>query len=112
MTKFIKGYRAVALVQILTSLCFFVNPGTEAYGGLYGVITFVGAGMLFFGSILAYFSPKRWTLWLMAGTMIFFIIFNSVWFIWHGVFISSGFPLIAYDCLFVVANLHFLGRGL
>jgi len=110
--KFVKGYRAVALIQIFMCLCFFINPGTEAYGRLFGVISFVGAGVLFFGSLLAYITPKRWTLWLMALTMLCLIAFNSVWFVWHGVFMTTGFPLIAYDLMFVVANMHFLGKGL
>jgi len=112
MTKYFKGYKAVALIQIFMSLCFFINPGTEIYGAWFGVINFFTAGILFFGSCLAYVSPKRWTLWLLTATMFFIIVFNSIWFISGGTFFTTGFSVITYDTLFVVTTLHFLGKGL
>ena len=110
--KYVKGYRSVSLIQIFMCVCFFINPGFEAYGKWFGNINFFGAGILFGGALLAYFEPRRWMLWLLAGTMLCLITFNSIWFVFYGVFLASGFPLIAYDTLFVVANLHFLGKGL
>ena len=107
-----RGYRAVALIQLFMCLCFFINPGTEHYGALFGIANFFAAGIFVVGTLLSYFDPKRWTLWLTAATMFCIMIFNSVWFISQGVFMTTGFPLIAYDALFIVANLHFLGRGL
>jgi len=112
MVKYIRGYKIVALIQIFMCVCFFINPGTDAYGAWFGILNFAGAGVLFFGSILAYFDPKQWTLWLLAITMLVLIFLNVAWFTWNNVFITTGFPLIAYDCLFVVVNMHFLGRGL
>jgi hypothetical protein len=110
--KFIKGYKAVALIQIFVCLCFFINPGIEMHGFWYGLINFTGAGILFTGSLLAYYDPKKWTLWLMLLTMSVLIIINTTFLISQGVFLVYGFPLIAYDLLFVVINLHFLGKGL
>ena len=112
MLKYIKDYKIVALIQIFMCVCFFINPGAEAYGDVFGLVNFIGAGILFFGSILAYFDPKRWTMWLLAITMLVLIACNMVLFIWSGNFLTTGFPLIAYDSLFVVANMHFLGKGL
>ena len=110
--KIVQGYRAVALIEMLICVCFFANAGGDTYGMIYNIINFGGAGILFFGSLLAYFEPKKWTLRLMLVTMLCLIAFNTGWFVSHGVFMTTGFPLIAYDTLFVVANLHFLGRGL
>jgi hypothetical protein len=112
ITKFIKGYKAIALMQILVSIVFFFNPGTDLYGRLYGFVNFFGAGILFSAALLAYFSAKRWKLWLLTITMAILVVFNTVWFIIHSTFFATGFPLIAYDLLFIIANLHFLGKGL
>jgi len=97
---------------MLTCVGFFFNPGTAVYGAIYGVINFFGAGAIFTGSLFAFYSPKKWILWTLIITMSGLILFNSVWFMSHGVFMTTGFPLIAYDLLFVVVNFHFLGKGL
>jgi len=109
--KYIKNYRAVALLLMLICVGFFVSPGTEPYGLLFGVVNFFGAGVLFTASLLAYISPKGWLLTTIVTTMIFLIIFNAVWFSSYGVFLSTGFPLIGYDLMVVVVNLHYLGIG-
>ena len=110
--KYLKGYKAVALIEILICICFFLNTWSSTYGMLFNIVNDFGAGILFFGSILAYFESKKWTLWLMVYTMLCLIGFNTIMFIWQGVFLTTGFALIAYDTLFVIANLHFLGKGL
>lgn len=110
--KYIKGYRAVALVEIFVCICFFLTAWSDTYGMFFNVVNNFGAGILFFGSLLAYFDAKKWVLWLMIATMLCLIAFNSFWFVSRGVFFSTGFPLVAYDILFVVGNLHFLGKGL
>ena len=110
--KFIRGYKSIALVQIFMCVCFFFHPGFE-YGTWFAHINFVGAGVLFFGSLLAYFdTAKKWTCWLLIGTMITLIAVNTPLLIIGGTFLTTGFSLIAYDILFVVGNLHFLGKGL
>ena len=111
MTKLIKGYRIIALIQIFMCICFALEPGGKAHGEMFGAINFIGAGVLFIGSILAYIKQEKWKLWALSVTMIILIFFNTVWFIQRGDFLT-GFPLIGYDVLFVVANLHFLGKGL
>ena len=110
--KYLRGYRAVALLQMLVSIGFFASPTLEIYGTVFGIINFFGAGILFSGSLLAYIKPIKWIIMLMISTMICMICFNTVWFAWHGVFLSTGFPLIAYNTLFTITSLHFLGKGL
>ncbi|MDR2712565.1 MAG: hypothetical protein LBB91_05565 [Clostridiales bacterium] len=110
--KLLQGYKAIALIEMLVCLCFFLNVGGEVYGAFFNVINFFGAGILFFASFFAYFDSKKWMLWLMSGTMLCLIIFNTIWFACHGMFLATGFPLIAYDTLFVIVNFHFLGKGL
>lgn len=110
--RFVRGYKSVALLQILMCAGFFVNPGTDVYGTVFGVANFFGAGLITVGSALAYFKPKKLILRALVATMTALIVFNSCWFILAGVFFTTGFPLIGYDLLFVVTNLHFLGWGL
>ena len=112
MKKMVRGYRALALIELFVCACFFANTGRSIYGTLFDIVNSTGAGILFFGSLLAYFDPRKWLLWLMTAAMLCLIAFNTVCFAWQGVFMTVGFPLIAYDTLFVVGNLHFLGKGL
>ena len=112
MAKWVRGYKGIALLQILVCAAFFINPGSESYGDVFGYVNFLGAGILFFGSIIAYFEQRKWTLQLLSAAMTLLIAFNIPWFIVHGDFLSTGFPLIAYDALFVIANLHYLGKGI
>ena len=112
MTKYLKGYKAVAILQIFVSLSFFTNPALHAYGTFFGVINSFGAGVLLTGSLLSYFSPKRWILLLMIAMMSCMIFFNAVWFIYYNVLFATGFPLIAYDVLFIVNTCDYVGRSL
>jgi len=110
--KYIRGYRGVALLQMLTCVGFLINPVTSVYGFWFGLINFFGAGVIFTGSALAWFNTQKVLLWTLVFTMSCLTAYNAVWFILSGVFITTGFPLIAYDLLFIITNLHFLGRGL
>ena len=110
--NFMRGYRAVALVEIIICIFFFLNIDGGAYGKLFDIINAFGAGILFTASLLVYHNSKRWMLWTMVFTMFFLILFNSAWFIIYGVFVTTGFPLIAYDILFSFVTLQYLGKGL
>ena len=110
--KYLRGYRAIALLQIIVSLAFFTTPAFRTYGTFFGVVNAFGAGVLLMGSLLAYFRPAKWILTLMIATMLCLIVFNTIWFFAHSAFLSTGFPLVAYDLLFVLSTLHFLGKGL
>ncbi len=94
------------------SVCFLLNPGTQTYGALYGFVNFFGAGILVIGEILSYIEVEKWKLVLLTITMSVLTVFNTIWFIMDGTFFQTGFPLIAYNVLFIVAHLHFLGKGL
>ncbi|MDR1565537.1 MAG: hypothetical protein LBS74_11325 [Oscillospiraceae bacterium] len=108
----LKGYKGVALLEIAVCVLFFINVGAGQYGKLFDIVNSVGAGILFFGSLMAYFKPRKWTLWMTTYTMLLLIVFNTATFFVRGTFFSTGFPLIAYDTLFIIANLHFCGKGL
>jgi hypothetical protein len=110
--EYIRGYRSLALLQMLMCIGFFFNINSQTYGLVFNIYNFFGAGILFLGSIFAYFKPQRYLLWTMIITMMCLIIFNVIWFIYYGVFLETGFPLIAYDILFIIGNFHFLGKGL
>jgi len=111
MVKCLRGYKAVAVLQILVSLGFFANPVFGQYGPAYGIINFMGAGVLLAGSALSCFKLSRWALELMICAMIALTCFNTIWFLLHGAFLSTGFPLIAYNILFVLTTFHYLIRG-
>ncbi len=106
------GYRPIALLQMFVSACFIFNPGTQDYGVIFGFIHFFTGGILFCAGLLAFIEATKWKLWLSIYTMAFLIVLNTVWFIIQGTFIASGFPIIGYDLLAIVANLHFIGKGL
>ncbi len=110
--RLLRGYRPIALLQMFVSACFFLNPGTESYGTLFGIIHFFTGGILFFSGLLAFIKPHKWKLWLSMITMALLIVLNTAWFISRGTFLTTGFPIIAYDLLAIVANLHYLGKGL
>ena len=112
MLRFVKGYKKIAIIQVLMCICFFISQDQVLGGKLFWPVNLFGTGALLVGSIWAYVSTHRGILWTMAVTMMCLIVFNTVWFICEGAFMSEGFTLIAYDTLFVVANLHFLGKGL
>jgi len=107
--KYLRGYRGVALLQILVCLGFIADPGGRAYGPMFGLINWYGAGVILVGSALAYVKPHAWILRMLAAAMAVLIVFNAVWFFGSGAFMTTGFPLIAYDLLFILVNLHFLG---
>jgi hypothetical protein len=110
--KLLMSYKPIALLQMFVSACFFLNPGTQSYGTVFGTIHFFTGGILFCAGLLSFIEARKWKLWLSTCTMLLLIALNSVWFIVHGTFITTGFMIIGYDLLAVVANLHFLGKGL
>ena len=110
--KFFRGYRSVTLLSMLVCTGFFINPGADVYGLWFGIINFFGAGIVFTASLFAYFEPRKWMLATLVCALSVLTVFNAAWFIAYGVFTTTGYPLIAYDLLAVVTNLHFLGKGL
>ena len=110
--RLLKGYKALALVEIGMCICFFLYADGDIYGTLYSAINFFAAGFLLVIASLAYFNAKKWRLWVILWATVLLTIINLIWFITNGVFISVGFPLIAYNLLFITGNLHFLGKGL
>ncbi len=109
--KYIRGYRGIALIQMFMSICFFFNQGVQGHGAIYGFFNFFGAGVLFFGTIVTYIRVETWKLVTLIITMAVLTVFNLVTYIIDDVLFSTGFPLIAYNLLYIVGNLHFLGKG-
>ena len=110
MTKYLKGYKSIAVIQMLLCICYFLNLWSSPHGEIYGIVKFIFAGALFFGSILAYQAPRRWILSMLMVLMLIMAVFNIFWFVWQGTFITVGFPLVGYNVLYIIANLHFLGK--
>lgn len=108
----LKDYRSVALIEIFVCICFMFSPTISQNGELFNIFSFCATGILFSASLLAFIEARRWKLWLLCITMSIVTVVSIATSLYHRDFLTTGFPLIAYNVLFIVANLHFLGKGL
>jgi hypothetical protein len=93
------------------SIFFLLNQGGRGYGAVYGFVNFFGAGVLLFGTIVTYIRVEKWKLVMLTIAMAVLTVFNVVTYIIDGALFTTGFPLIAYNLLYIVGHLHFLGKG-
>lgn len=109
---FLKGFRSIALIEICVCICFLFSPTISQDGEAFKIFSFCASGVLLTASVLAFIEARRWKLWLLCITMSIVTVVSIILSIYRGDFLTASFPLIAYNILFIVANLHFLGRGL
>ncbi len=109
---FIKGFRSIALIEIFVCVCFLLSPTVTENKNWFSVFSYCSTGVLLAASILAFIEARKWKLWLLCYTMTGVTAVSIGVSIYRGDFLTTGFPLIAYNVLFIVANLHFLGKGL
>jgi predicted ferric reductase len=108
----LKGYRAVALIEIFVCVCFLFNPSTGQTRDWFTVFSYAMTGVMLVGSLLAMIETRRWKLTMLVIITIVLTIVEIILSITSNTFFASGFSLIAFNLLFIVANLHFLGKGL
>ncbi len=110
--RFLKGFRAIALIEILVCIAFLFSPTITQRGGFFVIFSYCATGVLLTGSVFAFIEASKWKLWLLCIAMSIVTVVSIVTSIYFGSLFTTDFPLIAYNLLFIVANLHFLGKGL
>lgn len=110
--KFLRGYRTVALIEMFVCVCFLLSPNTGQTNDWFEVFSYCVTGIMLASSTLTLIEARRWKLWLLIGTALLTIVVDIILSALQGNFLTDKFTLVAFNMLFIVANLHFMGKGL